>query len=138
MQPVNFEQSVNLIVAANPRYRADAYFFVRDALDHTKRIVGRSKSDEKHVTGKELLEGIRACALENYGPMAATVLEEWGIRSCADFGEIVFIMIDHSLLAKSESDNRADFNDGYDFEEAFRKPFSPSKRLASTPKSVEV
>jgi uncharacterized repeat protein (TIGR04138 family) len=138
MQPVNFEQSVKLIVAANSSYRADAYFFIRDALDYTKRTTGRNKGDDKHVTGKELLEGIRAFALETYGPMAVTVLEEWGIRNCGDFGELVFNMIEHNLLAKSETDNRADFKDGYDFDEAFRKPFLPSKRLVSNAKSVEV
>jgi uncharacterized repeat protein (TIGR04138 family) len=138
MQPVNFEQSIKLIVADNPRYRADAYFFMREALDYTKRGVSRNKSDEKHVSGKELLEGIRAFALESYGPMAFTVLDEWGIRCCGDFGEIVFNMIEHDLLAKSASDSRADFNGGYDFAEVFRKPFLPSKRLMSNPKSVEV
>jgi uncharacterized repeat protein (TIGR04138 family) len=138
MQPANFEQSVKLIVAANSSYRADAYFFIRDALDYTKRTAGRNKADEKHVTGKELLEGIRAFALETYGPMAVTVLEEWGVRNCGDFGELVFIMIEHNLLAKSETDNRADFKDGYDFDEAFRKPFLPSKPLVSNAKSVEV
>ncbi len=138
MQPVNFEQSINIIVAGDPRYGPDAYFFMRDALDHTKRVVGRAKTDEKHVSPKELLEGIRAFALETYGPMAATVLEAWGIHSCEDFGEIVFKMIEHSLLAKSETDRRADFKDGYDFGQAFRAPFLPSNRLLSKPKSVEV
>jgi len=137
MQPVNFEQSVDLIVAANARYRPDAYFFVRDALDYTKKMVDRSKGDEKHVSGKELLNGIRAFAIESYGPMAATVLEDWGIRSCADFGEIVFIMIEHSLLAKSETDSRSDFNDGFDFGEAFIKPFLPSNRTRIQPKQTE-
>jgi uncharacterized repeat protein (TIGR04138 family) len=137
MQPVNFDQSVSLIASENSRYHKDAYFFLRDALDYTKRMVGRSKGDEKHVSGKELLDGIKGFALETYGPMAAMVLEEWGIRSCADFGEIVFIMIDHSLLAKSDSDNRADFNDGYDFFEAFRKPFLPASRVKSSAPPAE-
>jgi uncharacterized repeat protein (TIGR04138 family) len=137
MQPVNFEESVSLIVASNSRYRCDAYFFVRDALDYTKRTMGRSKTDEKHVSGKELLEGIRAFALETYGPMAATVLGEWGIRACSDFGEIVFIMIEHSLLAKSENDSRADFDGGYDFEDAFGKPFRPTKRPTPAPQPTE-
>ena len=55
------------------------------------------------VTGQELLDGIRLYALDQFGPMAITVLEEWGIRSCADFGEMVFEMIEVSLLAKNLS-----------------------------------
>jgi uncharacterized repeat protein (TIGR04138 family) len=138
MQPVNFDQSVNQIVADDPRFRPEAYFFMRDALEYTKRSLSRSKTDQKHVSGKELLEGIRAFSLETYGPMTITVLEEWGIHSCGDFGEIVFNMIEYNLLAKSDTDTRADFHDGYAFADAFRKPFLPSARLVSPPKSVEV
>jgi uncharacterized repeat protein (TIGR04138 family) len=138
MQPVNFDQSVNQIVADDARFRADAYFFMRDALEYTKRSLSRSKTDLKHVSGKELLEGTRAFALETYGPMTITVLEEWGIHTCGDFGEIVFNMIEYSLLAKSDTDSRGDFQDGYDFAEAFRKPFLPSSRLVSPPTSVQV
>jgi uncharacterized repeat protein (TIGR04138 family) len=60
--------------------------------------------------------------------MAMTVLEEWGVRRCEDWGEIVFIMIEHSLLAKTETDRRQDFAGGYDFFEAFRQPFCVSRQ----------
>jgi uncharacterized repeat protein (TIGR04138 family) len=60
--------------------------------------------------------------------MAVTVLEEWGVRNCRDFGEIVFNMVEIELLAKTDQDNRDDFNHGYDFTDAFRKPFWPPSR----------
>jgi uncharacterized repeat protein (TIGR04138 family) len=35
------------------------------------------------------------------------------------------------LLSRTESDNRADFRGGYDFHDAFRKPFLPPSKLQS-------
>jgi uncharacterized repeat protein (TIGR04138 family) len=139
MQAVNFEEILDKIVAADPRYLRDGYFFLREALDHTQKMVGKSKKDEiRHVSGQELLSGIREYALSQFGPMTSTVLEEWGIRSCEDFGEMVFNMVANNLLAKTENDSRADFKDGYSFDDAFRKPFLPSsKPSVSEPSSAE-
>ena len=128
MQSPNFEESIPKIVAADPRFSADAYFFVQEALQFTQRALGRHKCDQKHVGCKELLDGIRNYALKTYGPMAMTVLAEWGVHSCEDFGEIVFNMIEQSLATKTETDNRNEFKDGYDFGEAFRKPFLPTPK----------
>ena len=80
----------------------------------------------RHVSGQELLAGIRAYALDQYGPMTLTVLSEWGVRGCEDFGELVFNMVENNLLAKTKDDSRDDFKNGYTFEEAFRKPFLPA------------
>ena len=67
--------------------------------------------------------------------MTMTVLEEWGIRACPDFGEIVFNMIEQGWLAKTDKDSRADFLGGYDFDEAFRQPFLPKgKQTVPVPK----
>ena len=134
MQAVNFEELLEPILAKDPRYHRDAYLFLREALDHTQKNVGRPKKGEiRHVSGQELLSGIRDCALQQFGPMTLTVLEEWGIKRCEDFGEIVFNMVESGLLAKTDKDSRDDFKPGYDFHEAFRKPFLPSDRKATAP-----
>lgn len=134
MRPANLEDDIRKIVAADPRYAYEAYLFVQEALTHTQRALGRNKLDQKHVGGKELLEGIRLFALKNFGPMVPTMLEEWGIHSCEDFGEIVFNMIEHQVASKTDSDSRDDFKGGYNFDDAFRKPFVPSKALATEKK----
>ncbi len=134
MRPISFEEAIKKIVAADPRYPAEAYFFVQEALQHTQRALGRHKAEDKHVGGKELLIGIRDYALESFGPMVPTVLGEWGIHACEDFGEIVFNMIEHHLATKKATDTREDFAGGYDFDEAFRKPFLPSKPAPPAPK----
>ena len=65
--------------------------------------------------------------------MTITVFEEWGITDCRDFGNIVFNMVEARLLRKTETDSRADFLGGYSFEDAFRKPFLPARKLAPKP-----
>jgi uncharacterized repeat protein (TIGR04138 family) len=136
MQPLNFELSVQKILAADPRFHSEAYFFVRDALEFTRRSNGRQKHSARDVSSKELLDGLRKYALETYGPMAITVLAEWGVGSCEDFGEIVFNLFAHNFERKSDTDNREDFKSGFSFEEAFRKPFLPTPRPVAPPKSV--
>ncbi len=138
MHEASFEEALGQILAKDPRFHRDAYFFVREALDHTqKSIVKENKGQMRHVSGQELLVGIREFALAQFGPMAITVLEEWGVRNSRDFGDIVFNMVDTGWLAKTDKDTRDDFQDGYDFTEAFRNPFLPSKKLMSEVKPVE-
>ena len=134
MQAASFEEAIDQIAAQDRRYHREAYFFLREALDHTQRMTGKlpKKNEVRHVSGQELLNGIREYALQQFGPMTLTVLEEWGIKCCLDFGEIVFNMVETKLLAKTEQDSREDFRNGYDFHEAFRKPFLPA-RIASEP-----
>src|SRR6267154_6531276 len=131
MQEPSFEEAVEQILAKDPRYHRDAYLFIRAAPDHTQKMIARlpKKSEVRHVSGQDLLKGIRAYALQHFGPMTLTVLEEWGVRRCEDFGEIVFGMVEARLLAKTEKDSRDDFKCGYEFPEAFRKPFLPSGKV---------
>ena len=129
MQEVSFEESLVKIQAKDPRYHREAYLFVRDGLDYTqKMIVKDARRRVRHVTGQELIAGIRDFALQQFGPMAKAVLEDWGIHRCEDFGEIVFNMIEVGWLAKTSKDSRADFANGYDFDDAFRKPFLPKAK----------
>ena len=137
MHEVSFEEALAKIEARDPRYQRDAYLFVREALDHTQKTIGKDgRGRIRHVSGQELLRGIRDYALQQFGPMARMVLEEWGVRCCEDFGELVFNMIEVGWLARTEKDSRADFEGGYDFDEAFRKPFLPqSKQSVQTPET---
>lgn len=129
MQPQSFNEMLDLIVEKDARYQREAYHFVREALDYTQRAIGKAnKGQLRHVSGRELLAGIRSYALESYGPMALTLFHEWGVHRCEDFGEIVFNLVETGLFSKTDTDTRADFQDGYDFDETFRKPFLPRFR----------
>lgn len=124
MKQANFNEALIQILKEDSRYPAEAYGFVREALDFTSRILKKpEKGLQKHVTASELLEGIRQYALREYGPMAMTVFEYWGIRQCADFGRMVFNLVNKHILRKTETDSIHDFEGGYDFETAFRRPY---------------
>ena len=132
MQNPDFSEIVSLICKEDPRFDRKAYDFVRLGLDHTvkelrkKDAVRTEKS--RHVTGPELLEGLRVYALEQFGPLAKTVLNTWGIRRCRDFGDIVFNLIEYNVFSKTENDRREDFSDVFEFDDAFVKPFQPLRR----------
>ena len=122
MNTPNIVDLLTPITDRDDRYTAEAYLFVRGGLDHTVRKL----EEPRHVSGRELLDGMREYALEEFGPIARRVLSEWGITECIDFGHIVFNLVDEGLLGKTEEDSIRDFMDGYDFHEAFILPFQPS------------
>ncbi len=130
------------LLAEDRRYKIDAYAFVFDALHFAQSELGmgsearsepgapREPEEEddpaepqRHVTGQELCEAIRQYALSQYGYMAKTVLNSWGIHATGDFGEIVFNLIRIGRMRKTPGDRRADFEDVYDFDAAFRRGF---------------
>jgi uncharacterized repeat protein (TIGR04138 family) len=122
----SYDEVLNTILAVDSRFHRDAYHFVREGLDYTQQSISKQEEGTvRHISGQELLGGMRAHALEQYGPMALMVLNEWGLTRGEDFGEIVFNMVEHELLAKTEDDTRTDFAGGYTFAEAFRQPFLP-------------
>ena len=129
MQDLEFSEIVGLICKEDSRFDRKAYDFVRQALDHTVKEIKRKQPERtgksQHVTGAELLHGIRDYALDQYGPLAKTVLNKWGITRCSDFGDIVFNLIEYNVFSKTDSDRREDFADIYDFDAAFVKPFLP-------------
>jgi len=132
MQKIPLEAAIRDIIRQDPRYPCDAYELVRESLDHTLKLFKKNAvGKERHVTGQELLEGLRRHALDQYGPLAFTVLEAWNLHSCEDIGEVVFNMVSKGVLGKTEQDKPEDFKNGYAFEEAFRRPFEPSG--AATP-----
>jgi uncharacterized repeat protein (TIGR04138 family) len=112
---MEFYKKLKKIIKNDPRYKADAYEFVMQALWFTQKKL--EKKD--HVTGKELLEGIREFGLEQFGPMTKAVFQHWGIRTTADFGEIVFNMVDDGIMRKTTQDSRDDFKNVYEFDKAF-------------------
>jgi len=112
---MDFDKKIRELFEKDSRYKPDAYEFVMHALWHTQ---GRLKR-KGHVTARELLDGIRDFGISQYGPMAVTVLEHWGIKKTDDFGEIVFNMVENGLMRKTDEDSRDDFKEIYDFKKAF-------------------
>ena len=128
MQKIGFAETLESVVGSDPRYQRDGYIFLRDALDFTTKQHKKTKGERvRHVTGPELLDGVRQYALKEFGPMVMTVFDSWGIRSCEDVGHMVFNLIGAGVFGKTEQDSIEDFKNVYDFEEAFVEPFAPAK-----------
>lgn len=123
-EAINILESIEQIVKRDARYKIDAYNFLLEALNYT---VSKLK-ETRHVTGGELLEGIKQYAKEQFGPMARTVFEHWGVNLTEDFGNIVFNLVTAKILSKTEEDSIEDFKNGYDFKEVFgENEFSESE-----------
>ena len=103
----------------NPRFHEKAYLFLLSALHE----VLEGLEEPRHISGEELAKGVRGLALKQYGPMARTVLAHWGIHSTEDLGDIVFAMVECGVLIKRDEDQREDFQDLFDFEEAFERDY---------------
>ena len=128
-------QCLEEMVRRDPRYAYEAYEFVFAALAHTQQLLGRSAQQpseeppeeeevvEHHVSGPELLDGIRDLALREFGLMARTVFRMWGINRTGDFGEIVFNLIEANLMSKTDEDCRADFVGVYDLDQALVRDY---------------
>lgn len=121
------------VLRQDSRYHRDAYLFVFEALRFAQQQLGLAQAavadeesgteDERHITGQQLCDAIRRYALKQYGGLARCVLNHWGIHSTGDFGEIVFNLIKIGQMRKTPNDRREDFDDVFDFAEAFRDTF---------------
>lgn len=132
MSERNFDEVLDMIVEKDTRYDRAAYHFLRRALDYTmKQDKALQSGRDKHVSGPELLDGVRKFALEQYGPMCSTLFREWGITRTRDFGEIVFNLVDYGVLGKTEEDSKEDFDNVYEFHDAFERPFLPESQKHS-------
>lgn len=107
-------------------YPAAAYQFVRLGLQHTVKTVhgedaldATPEDESRHVTGQDLCIGLRSFAVEQYGSLARLVLTRWGIRRTRDFGKIVFALVEGGLMRTTEDDSIEDFEEVFDFDEAF-------------------
>jgi uncharacterized repeat protein (TIGR04138 family) len=113
------EDIVGQICRRHPRYAPNAHYFVLEALHKRLHIL----ESPRHVTGEELAESARQLAMDRFGLLARTVLEHWGIHSTADIGEIVFLLVDHGVLTKQETDRIEDFEGLYCFEQVFEAEY---------------
>lgn len=123
----NMQDKIREITKKDPRYSFQAYRFVFEALDYTAKNLGKNLNSscegERHVSGQQLLEGIRKYAMKEMGYMAYTVWELWGIKHDEDFGEIVFNLVESGLMGKTDSDSKQDFKAACDFKTFFENNF---------------
>lgn len=131
--------AIQKLVKDDPRYRFGGYVFVIDALAYAQDILAMGRetvtteptldldsekvSPERHLMGQDLCEAFRQYSIQEYGYMARVVLKSWGIETTGDIGNIVYKLIDIGRMKKSANDRRDDFDEVFDFDDAFEKNF---------------
>ena len=117
------EEVLDQLQEKHPRFHGKAYLFLLSSLHQVMEVL----DEPRHISGRELAEGVRGLALERFGPMSRTVLQHWGIHTTGDLGDIVFALVDCGVLIRQDGDSPEDFRDVFDFEEAFEQnyPWSP-------------
>lgn len=110
-----FVRQVEIVAWRDGRYDKKAYLFVYRALDYTLKQL----RVHRHITGRELLQGISTYGLQQYGPMTKTVFKYWGVTKTEDFGNIVFNLVEAGLMGRTDEDSIEDFRDVYDFDKEF-------------------
>lgn len=110
------DQRIRKIVEEDPRYDSAAYRFVLEALTYTQQSVSEG---DRHVSGEELLQGIKELGLKTFGPLAGMVFSAWGIEDTRDFGNIVFNLVEKGYMGEQEEDSIEDFQDGFDLDTVF-------------------
>lgn len=115
MEAPTLQETLGQLQRRNPRYAVEAYLFVLGGLH--RRLT--ELEAPRHISGSELAGAVRDLALDRFGLLARVVLEHWGVHSTEDIGEIVFLLVDHGVLTKQDSDRREDFADVFSFEEVF-------------------
>jgi uncharacterized repeat protein (TIGR04138 family) len=113
-------EKLEKIAREDGRFSPHAVRFVHEGLDYTSRKVVPKKS---HITGQILCEGLKRLAVEKWGRLAMLVLNTWSVRTTRDFGEIVWLLIEHKWMSAQPTDSIDDFNDVYDFKTVFEDKF---------------
>lgn len=127
-----FDEAITDLLSRDERYALEAYEFIFHALHHAQKLLDRvppenrresETSPQYHVSGPELMEGVRDLAQQEFGLMARVVFKMWGINATADFGEIVFNLIEAGLMTRTDQDRREDFANVYDMDQDLLKGF---------------
>src|SRR4051812_40922971 len=134
MDHQKFDEAIDQVLARDTRFDRAAYHFLRDALDFTLKMRKKTCGTQGHITGAQLLEGLRQHALKSFGPMVTTVFEYWGVSRTEDFGAMVFSLVEVGIFGKTESDSIEDFKNAYTFHDAFVAPFQPRPWVAAARK----
>jgi uncharacterized repeat protein (TIGR04138 family) len=138
---LNPEHPLARLLAKDRRYKLEAYALVSEAMEYAHNVLGMGSeqpsepdeghldqpkaepSAERHLTGQQLCEAVRQYALEQYGYLAKTVLNSWGIYSTSDIGNIVYNLIEIGQMRKTQQDRREDFDGVFDFDEGLTQSF---------------
>jgi uncharacterized repeat protein (TIGR04138 family) len=114
------------VVRRDGRYALEAYEFIFDAIDYARHRLAAQRGGlrkVRHISPRELLEGVRDLALEQFGLLATEVFCRWGIQTTSDVGEIVWNLVQSGDIELAPGETRADFDDVFDLKEELARQF---------------
>ena len=117
------EKSMEDVIKRDGRYPPAAFGFLHEGLTAAAKDVHGEQaavSPNRHVTGQQICAALRNLAVERYGQLAKSVLARWNILSTIDFGNMVYLLIEHGFMKKTQEDSIDDFRDVFDFDQAFQ------------------
>ena len=120
-----FKKQVDEIIAKDSRYPFEAYEYVSQAVGKVCRELAEDNNGEtrRHISGKQLIDGLKVLLLKDFDRMAIDVLKLWNVNATDDIGNIVFNLVNAKLLGVSENDSIDDFKNQGDFYQMFVAPF---------------
>lgn len=124
----DLERAIQAALAKDDRYSPEAYLLVNEAINFSAEKKKEQEGGTEDVSGRQILEGFEVFAKQEFGPMAATLLDLWGLEEGEDVGEVVFNLIEVGYLHKQEHDSKSDFAGGNTFYNLFRRPYLPSAK----------
>jgi uncharacterized repeat protein (TIGR04138 family) len=116
------DKSMEEVILEDGRYPLEAFGFLHDGLTKAVREIHGDEppaEGQRHVTGKQLCEGLRDLAIERWGMLARVVLNKWNIRETIDFGNMVYLLVENNFMRKTDEDSLEDFRDVFEFDKAF-------------------
>lgn len=132
-------EALRKLALSDGRYSPEAFRFLYESLEYALRLAGREHAEgtDRHVSGREVLAGMKACALQQFGPLSAHVWRSWGVRESLDWGRIVFLLVEHGMLKRQDGDKLEDFSENFDFDATFEQAYRPQvPKLESGPGAV--
>lgn len=111
------------VIRADGRYPMDAYAFLQEGMGRASKSAHGEHvlaAGPRHVTGRQICLALREVAIERWGQLAKAVLGKWNIGRTIDFGNMVYLLIENGFMKKTDEDRIEDFQDVYDFDEAFK------------------
>ncbi|RKY23942.1 MAG: hypothetical protein DRP83_08380 [Planctomycetota bacterium] len=111
-------RNIEKVIMDDGRYRLEAFNFLHEGLARAVKDVHGAKAGQgdrdNHISGQKLCESLRDLARERYGLMAPVILRHWGVQGSIDFGQMVYLLIEHGFMRRTEEDSLEDFRDVFD------------------------
>ena len=99
----------------------EAFLFVLEGLQFARTHVRHETAVSGHIDAVDLCWCLHDLAVYFYGEGAREVLRGWNLNETADFGELVYMLIDARVMRASAEDRIEQFDNVFVFDEQFKR-----------------